>query len=333
MSSRRTSGPAPAPPTTKSLAFPRYLLPSLRIPFSRRRISEPAVQPSSDPPSPTSSTSSSSAVPSLSTSPTSPTTPSTHRLSRARPDTLRCKNCATDLAFQTQIVSKCFHGRHGRAYLVAPAPRTSPEQTGQTSSPAPTTTTTTNSPQPPTSPLPPYADDHHNNANDKVGPGPNLINIRFGAPEGRRLMTGYHVVADALCAVCGATVGWKYVAAEQAAQAYKVDCFILETRRVVGCRGWEDADVDGDGGDGDGAVDGQSAGVGAGLALDGRLLGAGGEAVGTEGWGADWRGKRDEELEAVVFDSEDEDECEDMFAGVWDASIVAWRRRSKAGRV
>jgi hypothetical protein len=33
----------------------------------------------------------------------------------------------------------------------------------------------------------------------------------------------------------------------------------------------------------------------------------------------------------IVFDSEDEDECEDMFAGVWDARVVAKRRRSKIG--
>ncbi|KAH6838359.1 yippee zinc-binding/DNA-binding /Mis18, centromere assembly-domain-containing protein [Chaetomium sp. MPI-CAGE-AT-0009] len=308
MSSRRTSGPTPAS-ATRPLAFPRYLLPSLRIPFSRRRISEPALQTSSDPPSPTSSTStsSSSAAPSLSSSPTSPITPSTRRLSRTRPDTLRCRSCATDLAFHTQIVSKCFQGRHGRAYLVAPPPRPSPgpERNPPSSS----------------SPIPPYADEP---PKDNSITGPNLINIRFGAPEGRRLMTGYHVVADALCAVCGATVGWKYVVAEQAAQAYKVDCFILETRRVVGCRGWEDAD-------GDDTLDAQS-GLG-GLTLDGRPLENGDEAVVPEGWASDWRGKGEEELAAVVFDSEDEDECEDMFAGMWDASIVAWRRRTKAGRV
>ena len=28
----------------------------------------------------------------------------------------------------------------------------------------------------------------------------------------------------------------------------------------------------------------------------------------------------------VVFDSEDEDECEDLFTGVWDAEVVAKRR-------
>jgi hypothetical protein len=35
----------------------------------------------------------------------------------------------------------------------------------------------------------------------------------------------------------------------------------------------------------------------------------------------------------VVFDSEDEDECEDLFAGVWGAEVVAKRRsRRIAGR-
>jgi hypothetical protein len=31
----------------------------------------------------------------------------------------------------------------------------------------------------------------------------------------------------------------------------------------------------------------------------------------------------------VMFDSEDEDECEDIFAGTWDAATVARRRGSR----
>lgn len=341
MSSRRPSAPAPAtasrPPT-----FPRYLLPSLRIPFTRRRTSEPALQTtgSSEPPSPTesstesSTTSSTSAAPSLSTSPTSPTTPSsTRRLSRARPDTLRCRSCATDLAFHTQIVSKCFQGRHGRAYLVAPPPRVFPTllRPGETI-PTNTTTNTTSSRQhipytpaiPTTTTAIPAAAESLAGLEDELLSGPNLINVKLGPEEGRRLITGDHRVADARCAVCGATVGWKYVSAEQPAQAYKVGCFILETRRVVGCRGWEDEE----GGD-------DTAGVQSGLALDGRPLGGGGngdEGVIPLGWAADWKGEGEKGLEAVAFDSEDEDECEDMFAGVWDARAVAWRRKSKAAR-
>ena len=37
----------------------------------------------------------------------------------------------------------------------------------------------------------------------------------------------------------------------------------------------------------------------------------------------------DEDGGLVVFDSDDEDECEDIFAGTWDAAVVAKRRRSK----
>jgi len=37
---------------------------------------------------------------------------------------------------------------------------------------------------------------------------------------------------------------------------------------------------------------------------------------------------RNREDEVIVFDSEDEDECEDLFAGVWDPELVA-KRRSK----
>jgi hypothetical protein len=174
--------------------------------------------------------------------------------------------------------------------------------------------------------IPPYASgaDTLDDLEDEFPSGPNLINVKLGPKESRRLMTGDHVVADARCAVCGATIGWKYVSAKQPEQAYKVGCFILETRRVVGCRGWEDEEAGGD----------DTAGVQSGLALDGRPLagGNGNESVIPLGWAADWKGEGEKELEAVAFDSEDEDECEDMFAGVWDARVVAWRRKSKAGR-
>ena len=47
---------------------------------------------------------------------------SVRRLSRTHPDTLRCVVCSVDLAFGSQVVSKGFTGRYGRAYLVsAPA--------------------------------------------------------------------------------------------------------------------------------------------------------------------------------------------------------------------
>jgi hypothetical protein len=43
-------------------------------------------------------------------------------------------------------------------------------------------------------------------------------------------------------------------------------------------------------------------------------------------------GQAKEGEEVVVFDSEDEDECEDLFAGVWDPEVVARRRARRVGR-
>jgi hypothetical protein len=87
------------------------------------------------------------------------------------------------------------------------------------------------------------------------------------------------------------------VDAKEAAQKYKIGKFILEMKRVVLGLGWEDMGVDGLG-DEDGEIDG---------------LGKDGEDV-------------------VVFDSEDEDECEDLFAGIWDPEVVAKRRARRIGR-
>jgi hypothetical protein len=111
-------------------------------------------------------------------------------------------------------------------------------------------------------------------------------------------VTGAHVVADISCVVCSVVVGWKYVDAKEAAQRYKIGKFILETRRVVMGKMWEDVD----GADGDGS----------GLAP---VLGQhNGEKKGADG------------EEEIVFDSEDEDECEDLFAGVWDPEVAKRRR-------
>ena len=102
----------------------------------------------------------------------------------------------------------------------------------------------------------------------------------------RQLVTGAHTVSDISCALCGSGLGWKYVAADEEGQRYKVGKFILETKRV--CRGveWEG---------GVGEVE---------------------EQVGKEG-------------EEVEFDSQDEDECEDLFAGVWSPQLARRRRRGR----
>lgn len=289
MSLRRTSAP-PSGPSQSTPVFHHYLLPSLRISFRRRRTT-------SDPPSPasvsTSTSASASPVPSLSTSPTSPTAPvhpSGRRLSRAHPNTLRCRSCSADLAFHSQIISKCFHGRHGRAYLLAPPPpptpssrRTSLVSTSSFSSSATSAATTT--------------------AAAAAAETNELVNIRVGRAEDRNLVTGPHTVADITCAGCGAVVGWKYLDARDPGQRYKVGKFILETRRVVGFQSWEDLDV--------ADVD---------VAEESDESQDGGDEE-----------EEEEEDGVVVFDSEDEDECDEIFAGVWDAKVVAKRRRSKVG--
>jgi hypothetical protein len=103
-------------------------------------------------------------------------------------------------------------------------------------------------------------------------------------------------VADVSCMICGTVLGWKYVDAKEQGQKYKIGKFILEMKRVVVGVRWEDV-----------------------------------------GWGKENNGEKDGEKEGdgegvVVFDSEDEDECEDLFAGVWDAEVVGKRRGRKVGR-
>jgi len=119
----------------------------------------------------------------------------------------------------------------------------------------------------------------------------------------RQLVTGAHVVADISCVVCSSVLGWKYVDAKEAAQRYKIGKFILETRRVVGGKTWEDMNGP------------QADTIGTGMISD--------KAEGGR--------NKDEGEEEVEFDSEDEDECEDLFAGVWDAEVVKKRREQRVG--
>jgi hypothetical protein len=42
--------------------------------------------------------------------------------------------------------------------------------------------------------------------------------------------------------------------------------------------------------------------------------------------------KRDGDEDEIVFDSDDDDECEDIFAGTWDAEVVEGRRRRMVAR-
>lgn len=130
----------------------------------------------------------------------------------------------------------------------------------------------------------------------------------MGKSETRLLVTGSHVVADITCAICQARVGWKYVDAKEESQKYKVGKFILETQRVVDYRSWEDVPA----------------------------LGFG--FPGIDDFALDYDRKSDhregaaDDDDPIVFDSEDEDECEDLFSGSWDPEVAAKRRARKVNR-
>lgn len=116
-------------------------------------------------------------------------------------------------------------------------------------------------------------------------------------------MTGQHTVSDISCSVCGSVLGWKYVEAQEESQRYKVGKFILETRRIRGAVDWEN---------GDSSEHGEMDAAKEGLQLPPEAMER--VRVGNE---------------AVEFDSQDEDECEDLFAGVWSPELALKRRRAK----
>jgi hypothetical protein len=91
-------------------------------------------------------------------------------------------------------------------------------------------------------------------------------------------------------------LGWKYVEAEEESQRYKVGMCILETKRVRGAVEVLEEDAD----------------LHEHVAVD-------------DGWEVDEKGQ--DAKGEIEFDSQDEDECEDLFAGVWDARVVAARRK------
>ncbi|PTB64232.1 yippee-domain-containing protein [Trichoderma citrinoviride] len=268
--------------------FPSYLLPSFKFAFpGRRRHSASSTSSTASSTQSESSSVVSSAVTTPAGSPpdgrdsaafdapkkSKASSPGRRRLSRTAADTLRCSSCSTDIAFTSQIVSKGFTGRYGRAYLISPA---TPTKSSSSWSSAP----------------------------------PSLLNIRIGKDENRQLVTGWHVVADICCGICSRKLGWKYVDAKEESQKYKVGKFILETERVVTYRSWEDVPLSEEGRE-----------VACGMEAD---RGGEDDDEGEEEEG----GEREEEVE---FDSSDEEECEAVFAGVWDAETAA-RRRIRLGK-
>jgi hypothetical protein len=123
-----------------------------------------------------------------------------------------------------------------------------------------------------------------------------LPNTQTDVPVPRLLVTGAHTVSDLQCSQCGLLLGWKYVAAEEDSQRYKVGKFILETKRVQRGVSWEN-----------GVWDGHSDVV-------------------------ENRGLPAENDEPIEFDSQDEDECEDLFLGIWSETLAKKRRKAKAWR-
>ena len=83
-------------------------------------------------------------------------------------------------------------------------------------------------------------------------------------------------------------MGWKYVAAEEESQQYKIGKFILETKRISTASCWE----------------------------------------GGRNRTVTSRGDADHEL--VEFDSQDEDECEELFSGMWSPAVAVLHRRKGA---
>lgn len=111
------------------------------------------------------------------------------------------------------------------------------------------------------------------------------------------------MVADICCGICSRKLGWKYVDAKEESQKYKVGKYILETERVVTHRSWEDTTIS----------EGQ-------------------EELMYEAEQNENAAKKDDDDTEIEFDSSDEDECEAVFAGLWDAETAAKRRNRLAAR-
>lgn len=104
-------------------------------------------------------------------------------------------------------------------------------------------------------------------------------------------------MSDVSCAFCGVVLGWKYVEAEEESQRYKVGKFILETKKITGTSCWEAPPPF--------------------------------DVFAPANHQAD---EMDADAVGVEFDSQDEDECEDLFAGIWSPGLASRRRSRKIER-
>ncbi|KAB8346351.1 hypothetical protein FH972_023395 [Carpinus fangiana] len=290
-----TAFSAPSASTPSSPPFQSYILPT--NPF--RRTSRASVSRSSTSSifsrrksSTTSTGTHDSASTALTTPSTSPAADESASYLSSAAGTISCSCCHADLALTSQIISKGFTGRHGRAYLLSSVQQ------------SPNIIPTPNSK--PYRYSPSTGGPHAPGSEREAG----LPNTTLHRPVPRHLVTGMHTVSDLSCAVCGNVLGWKYVAAEEEAQRYKVGKFILESRRTHVGACWDGAgghsqfpedEVEEDGSDED---------------FD----------YGVEGWSSSRKEGKLQDGEDIVFDSQDEDECEDLFAGVWSCALARKRR-------
>ncbi|PYH47716.1 yippee-domain-containing protein [Aspergillus saccharolyticus JOP 1030-1] len=176
---------------------------------------------------------------------------------------IRCSHCAADLCLTSQIISKGFTGRHGRALLVSPQIVASAVSI------------------------------HPSSAATEC-----LPNTIVQKPVSRRLVTGVHTVSDINCALCGTVLGWKYVSAEEETQRYKVGKFILESEKITTSTSWESTPR---------------------VPVD--LIRLCSELP-----------LERSPAHNMEFDSQDEDECEDLFAGIWSPGLAVRRRSRKMER-
>ncbi|KAF3919940.1 hypothetical protein AA313_de0204015 [Arthrobotrys entomopaga] len=132
-------------------------------------------------------------------------------------------------------------------------------------------------------------------------------NILHGRPTSRALQTGAHTVSDISCKICGSTLGWKYIHAEERSQRYKIGKYILETGRVGKVNVW------------DGELINPSDGPKKKNNNDTR------EEL-KEDWEPGWETLGDDEVEV---DLADEEELEEMFSGNWNKDKVLRRRERK----
>ena len=77
-------------------------------------------------------------------------------------------------------------------------------------------------------------------------------------------MTGLHTISDTVCRGCAQPLGWRYFAAADEEQSYKVGALIFERANVVYVQALGSDDGDGEGSAGDTDVEGGDDGGGGG---------------------------------------------------------------------